>query len=334
MIRPAETVVTHRPSQPHLTRRQALLAAAGGVATGLFAANRALGTRASTQEPLMFTCFKSLKLDMFQSDAPLVERFAALKAAGFEGVEINAPNGPDPRECYAASQETGLIVDGVIDSAHWQIRLTDPDAAMREQGLAALKEAIEACHTAGGSTVLLVPGHGNDGDVATVENRAEAGIRQALPLAAKLGVTIALENVWNSMFYDHDGAANQSADRLAAFVDRFDSPLVGVQFDIGNHQKYGPPAQWIRTLGKRIVKLDVKDWGVANGFCKIGDGDVDWPAVRQALSDIGYHGWAAAEVAGGDIERMREIAARMDRVLNLTTTTTTTDRDSGESNEQ
>src|SRR5690606_3569241 len=150
-----------------------------------------------------------------------------------------------------------------------------------------------------------------------IEDLAEAGIRQVLPLAARLGVIIALENVWNSMFYEHDGPSDQSADRLAAFVDRFDSPYLGVQFDIGNHQKYGRPGDWIRTLGKRIVKLDVKDWGTEGGFVKIGDGDVDWSDVRKALEEINYTGWAAAEVAGGGRERMADISRRMDEALGL-----------------
>jgi len=84
-----------------------------------------------------------------------------------------------------------------------------------------------------------------------------------------------------------------------------------------NHQKYGPPAEWIRTLGKRIVKLDVKDWGHENGFCKIGDGDVDWAAVRTALNDIGFSGWAAAEVGGGGRERLADISERMDVALGI-----------------
>lgn len=68
-------------------------------------------------------------------------------------------------------------------------------------------------------------------------------------------------------------------------------------------------------LGHRIVKLDVKDWGVSQGFCKIGEGDVDWADVRRALKEIGYTGWATAEVGGGDRERMKDIKQRMDTHL-------------------
>ncbi len=89
----------------------------------------------------------------------------------------------------------------------------------------------------------------------------------------------------------------------------------GLLFHIGNHQKFGKPAEWIRQLGKRIVKLDVEDWGVEKAFCKIGEGDVDWSAVRAARAGIRYTGWATAEVAGGGRDRCAEILANMRKHL-------------------
>ena len=101
------------------------------------------------------------------------------------------------------------------------------------------------------------------------------------------------------------------------YLDEIDSPWVGAYFDIGNVRKFGPSEDWIRTLGRRIVKLDVKDWGRGNGFCKIGDGDVNWPEVRAALGEIGFTGWSTAEVRGGDRERLADVAQRMNNVLGL-----------------
>jgi hexulose-6-phosphate isomerase len=263
--------------------------------------------------------YKSLKWGMIQMDGSLEEKFATLRELGFDGAEIDSPGGVDPKQARAAAERAGLMVDGVVDSTHWQVRMSDPDPATREKSLQDLLTAMHAAHDAGGTTVLLVPGHGNDGTKAEVKSRAIEQIKQALPTAARLGVFILIENVWNHMFYQHDGPSDQTADELADFVDALASPWVGVQFDIGNHQKYGLPAQWIRRLGPRIVKLDAKDWGQKNGFCKIGDGDVDWDDVRAALAEIGFHGWAAAEVAGGGRERLEDISQRMDRAFGLKT---------------
>jgi hexulose-6-phosphate isomerase len=102
------------------------------------------------------------------------------------------------------------------------------------------------------------------------------------------------------------------------YVDELNSPWVGMQFDIGNHWKYGSMGDWIRQLGRRIVKLDLKGFSRAeNKFTKIGEGDLDWAEVRKALQEINYTGWAAAEVGGGGPERLKEISANMDKVFGL-----------------
>lgn len=288
---------------------------AGTAAAGL--PTTGLGQAVGSTPPLKGRVYKSLKWGMIDIPGTVQEKFELLKEIGFDGVELDSPGGVNKEAALDASKKTGLPIDGTVDSSHWKIRLSDENPEIRDRGLQDLLTAIRETRFVGGHSVLLVPGHGDDGSKVEVVERAAEQVSKAIPLAAKLGVSIVIENVWNKMFYDHDGPHDQTADELAEFVDRFHSPWIGVQFDIGNHQKYGVPAEWIRTLGHRIVKLDVKDWGKSNGFCKIGDGDVDWQAVRAALVEIGFCGWAAAEVAGGGPERLREILQRMDRSLEL-----------------
>ena len=264
----------------------------------------------STEAPLPIKL--ALKGGMAGFGANLEEKFRTLKELGYDGIELDSPGGQNKEEALAASKATGLPIHGVVDSIHWQTRFSDPSDEVRERALQGLLTAIRESHAVGGSSVLLVPGVVDDKtshDDACA--RSIEGIRKALPLASELGVFILIENVWNRMFYKEDGGNSQSAKLLADYLDEIDSPWVGSYFDIGNHQRFGKPAEWIRTLGKRIVKLDCKDWGVKGGFGKIGEGDVDWPSVRAALRDINYSGWATAEVAGGDEARCAEILKNM-----------------------
>jgi hexulose-6-phosphate isomerase len=91
-----------------------------------------------------------------------------------------------------------------------------------------------------------------------------------------------------------------------------------MQFDIGNHWKYGDPGAWIRALGRRIVKLDVKGYSRASqNWAPIGEGDIDWADVRQALKDINFSGWAAAEVGGGDAAWLKTVSGQLDQVFDL-----------------
>lgn len=305
-------------SSPSLSRRGFLRAAAialPGLAVTRIHAQTAAASESHDADPDR-RLLKSLKINMVQSPGSLTDKFKMLREIGFDGIELDSP-GVDVEETKRAIDASGLAVDGTVCSSHWQIRHTDPDAAVRKQALDDLLTAIRQTHAVSGHSVLLVPGHGRDGKEADTIPRAVENIAKAIPLAARLGVIIAIENVWNHFLYDHNGPADQTADRLRDFIDAFQSPWVGVQFDIGNHRKYGDPASWIRTLGKRIVKLDVKDWSVSTGWTPIGEGDVNWTDVRAALTDIGYAGWAAAEVKGGDREALETVSRQMDSVFAL-----------------
>jgi L-ribulose-5-phosphate 3-epimerase len=264
------------------------------------------------------TIYKSLKIGMVRVKGSLTEKFLAAKEAGFDGIEMNAP-GMNVEETRKAIKDSGLPVDGTVCSGHWTVRHTSPEAATRAAALKSLKTALRDTKAVGGNTVLLVVGKGEDGTEEEIWERSVANISQALPLAAELGVYIVIENVWNQFLYDHAGDSTQTAEKFIKYVDEFNSPWVGMQFDVGNHWKYGDMAQWTRDLGKRIVKLDVKGFSrEKNTFTKITEGDVDWKGVQKALKEIGFTGWAAAEVGGGELERLREVSRNMDAALGLT----------------
>ncbi len=272
---------------------------------------------AGTAPGLSGRLYKTLKIGMIREGKTFAEKFAIAKEAGFEGVELSAP-GFDIEEVRKAIVETGLPVDGSVCAEHWEVRHSDPDAGVRKKALETLLRALETTHAVGGHTVLLVVGHGKDGSKEDVDRRSIENIAQAVPLAAKLGVTIAIENVWNEMGYDPAGGEGQTADQFVEYVDAFRSPWVGMQFDIGNHWKYGPTGDWIRQLGKRIVKLDIKGFSRESGkFTAIGEGDIDYPDVNRALLEIGFHGWCAAEVAGGDAAYLEGVASEMDQAFGL-----------------
>ncbi len=149
--------------------------------------------------------------------------------------------------------------------------------------------------------------------------RSQEEIRKILPMAEDLRIRLLMENVWNNFLL--------SPLEAARYTDEFDSEWVGWHFDIGNIVAYGWPEQWIRILGHRIHKTDVKEYsrkkmnqeGKGKGFAvNLLEGDNNWPRVMEALDEIGYtakdEAWMAAEVSGGDADRLRDISERMDRI--------------------
>lgn len=242
---------------------------------------------ASTAKPVIYSAIKGGGIG--NDKAAMIARLQEMKALGFDGIEGGSPGINDPEALRAAVEQTGVPVHGVVDMVHWRERLSSPDPASREKGLAALIQAIKDSYAVGGSSVLLVPGRvtGEDENHDHVWSRSIVEIRKALPTASRLGIHILIENVWNGFC--------ETPEQMRDYVDEINSPWVGVYFDIGNCRKFGPAEDWVRTLGRRIVKLDVKDWGQQNGFCRLGEGDVNWPEVRKALVEIGFSGWATRE---------------------------------------
>jgi hexulose-6-phosphate isomerase len=243
------------------------------------------------------------------SSGPILPHFEKLKEAGFEGVELISPNRLDRDEVLRARDKTGLIIHGVSGSVHWKDPLSSPDPKVVERGLAAIRQEMDDCKAYGGTTVLVVPA------VVTKEvsyrdayARSQAAIKTLIPDAEKHGVKIAIEEVWNKFLL--------SSVEMARYVDEFQSPWVGAYFDVGNVVEYGYPQEWIHELGKRILKIHIKEYAKKNRFnYALGEGEIDWPAVRQALLDVGYEGWISAEVPGKGPAEMKEIVRRMDRVL-------------------
>lgn len=258
---------------------------------------------------------KAVKYSMVSGKASVREKFALLKELGFEGVDMTSPLDHD--EVRRAQDETGLIVHGVVSYDHWRKPLSDPNPEVRAAGLESFLGAIRDAKAYGGTSVLLVPAVVNkEVSYADAYKRSQAEIRKAIPLAEELGIQILIENVWNNFLL--------SPLELVRYLDELESPLVGSYFDVGNVVRYGWPEQWIRTLGHRVKKLDIKEFsrekqnneGLRKGFqVELGEGDCDWPAVMKALSDIGFKGWATAEVRGGDAKRLRDISERMDRIF-------------------
>ena len=322
--------MTARPNRRTFLQNTALASAgaalvAGGGVASLAAAQDAPKPAAAAKPPTPLTFRKAVKFGMIGEGGTIKEKFELIKSLGFEGVEVDAPGGVKQQEAIDASQATGIVIHGVVDSVHWGTRLSDPDAAVRDKGLQALMAALDECKALGGSTVLLVPGKVADPKNENFDqcwDRSTQQVRKAVPHAKELGVHIAIEVVWNDFL--------TTPELMVKYVDQFNDPIVGCYLDPSNVLRYGKDknirgADWARALGKRLLKFDFKGYSHERGFrAKIGEGDENWPDFLQALAEIGYKDpgggdepWATAEVEAGGREHLKDVAQRMDKVLTM-----------------
>ena len=255
---------------------------------------------------------KGVWMEMLPASLSYAERFKMARDVGFE--VIQAPTEPDDRraeEIKKAADEAKIRIDSVMNMDHWKYPLSSADPAVVEKSLVGMRTSMRNAKLWGCDAVLLVPAVLDPKtSYRDAWTRSQKAIRTLLPMAAELKVVIALEEVWNKFLL--------SPPEMARYIEEFHSPWIRAWFDVGNVMFYGYPQDWIRTLGKSIYKVHLKDFKRKESgyeWVNLGDGDVDWPAVRAAFAEIGYAGSAIVELEKGDEAYLRDVSRRVDKLV-------------------
>jgi hexulose-6-phosphate isomerase len=260
------------------------------------------------QKSISYWCFpggtdgtKSLSEAMREA---LDARYEAIEPA----IGPDGPLTPDTTRGQAESiraeaDRLGIGIASVASGLYWGRNMGAPDPQVREAATEELARMLRITSWLGADALLTIPAtvdvfFNPDAPVVpydTALENARVGLQRVLPVAEEVGVSLAIENVWNKLFL--------SPVELRDFIDSFDSTRVASYFDVGNVVLFGYPEQWIRILGHRIQRVHLKDFkravGTADGFCDLLEGDVNWPAVMGALEEVGYDGPLTSEVMPG-----------------------------------
>ena len=294
------------------SRRQFLKNSTAAACAATFTGTLAKSLVAATSSPNAPAIQKGILLDMLPAKLSYGDRLKLAREIGFE--VLQAPTEPDEHkaeELKKAADGAQIRIDSVMNMDHWKYPLSSSDPAVVEKSLAGMRTSLHNAKLWGSDVVLLVPAvldpHTSYRDAWT---RSQREIRKLLPLAEELKVVIAIEEVWNRFLL--------SPLEMANYIDEFKSPWVKAWFDVGNVVLYGYPQDWIRTLDNRIVKVHLKDFKRnkdSYAWVNLGEGDIDWPAVREAFAAIHYTGSATVELPAGDEAYLRDVSRRVDRLL-------------------
>jgi hexulose-6-phosphate isomerase len=231
---------------------------------------------------------------------------------GFEVVQ--APTTPDKHEAEEmkkAADGANIRIDSVMNMDHWKYPLSSGDKEVVAKCMEGMRTSLHNAKLWGSDAVLLVPAVVNpQTSYRDAWTRSQKQIRELIPMAADLKVVIAIEEVWNKFLL--------SPLEMNKYIEELQSPWIKAWFDVGNVVLYGYPQDWIRTLWKSIYKVHLKDFKRKDSgysWVNLGDGDVDWAAVRQAFAEVVYSGSVIAELDGGDQAYLRDVSKRIDRLV-------------------
>lgn len=251
---------------------------------------------------------KGISIWSFPNDT-LKNNFELAKKAGFDGVEVALDGAgevslesteSDLLKVKHQAEDSGIQLYSVASGLYWDYWLNDDDASMRNKAKDIVKKHLECAATLGCESILVVPGSvnaefaapGKVVDYAAAYERSLEALMELKEYAEQYQVEIGLENVWNKFLV--------SPLEMRDFIDKIGSKYVGSYFDVGNVLFNGYPDQWIRILGDRIKKVHFKDYrveaGGLHGFVDLLAGDINYPAVMDALKSVGYDGWVSAEM--------------------------------------
>jgi len=255
---------------------------------------------------------------------------ALVKQAGFDGIELWLGDVPwfqlstadsEVRELRRKVEDAGLVVSNVSTGLHWASPLSSRDPKVRALAVRIVEREIETAVLLGTDAILLVAG------LVTAEVPYNEVYQRCLevlgPLgekAARAGVRIGCENC------NAEHRFLISPREFWQFLNDLHSPAVGIHLDVGNIHDTGFAEQWIEIHGPRITRIHVKDVMKKRGRC--GDqsvytnlflGDNNWPAIRGAMTKVGYDGWLVAEMEAryryAPDQQFYDTAQAMDRLI-------------------
>ena len=247
-------------------------------------------------------------MGMLPGNLSNAEKFQLAKKCGFEGIETS------PMTDLKAAVELGKIAREEGTPIHsllygWWPPFTNRDPQVVGKKIEEMENALRCAKAMGADAVLLVPTRVTEEfSYQDAYKWSQEYVGRLIPTAEQTGVIVAVENVWNKFLL--------SPIEFARYLDELNSRWIKAYFDVGNVIIYGHAHHWIRTLGKRIVKIHLKDFKRSGYQWKnLLDGDVNWPQVRKALDEVGYNGYMTAELGGGDEAYLTDIANRIDKFI-------------------
>jgi 2-dehydrotetronate isomerase len=227
-------------------------------------------------------------------ELPALERIAAARDAGFDGVELLFPYDLDPQAVRRAAEAAGMPI----------VQLNSPagDRAAGEVGYAALpgrepqfRQSIELAFNflkaAGISQLHVVAGiPAPSADAQLVRATYVRNLQWVADEAAVFGGRIMIEPLNNR---DMPGYALSTLAQAAEVLGEVNRPNVGLQFDLYHSQIMGGDlTHRLKQFGPLIRHVQIAGAPLRN---EPDRGEVNLRQAMRALADTGYDGWISAE---------------------------------------
>jgi hexulose-6-phosphate isomerase len=248
------------------------------------------------------------------------ETLQKAKDAGYEAFELCFRDDRDTnlgsmtdqkiQDMLKMAEDMEIELCAAVGSGEVRPDIMTCDEGVRRQSKDEIKRILEIVKKFGIDTWLLVPGRvSEECHYDDAYYNARDALLNLAPFAEEIGVTIAVEYVWNRFLL--------SPMEFARFLGEIGSSRVGLYFDTGNMVIQSYPEQWVKIVGTGVKKVHFKDFKRQGYEWKpLLEGDVDFPAVMAELRNIGYDDALISEVSPG-IESLEATALKIRKIMKM-----------------
>ncbi len=215
------------------------------------------------------------------------------------------------------SNINAFMMNAVADprQPYWHPSWIEPDPHYRAIRREHTKRSLQLAHDIGAPHITTEPG-GPLAKGQSWRSGADVFYEELMPcieVAEKLEVPLLIE--------PEPGLLIEKFDQYLEFVSRIDSPLVGLNFDIGHAYCVGEdPQDWVDKMQDHTVHYHFEDIAATRVHAHLvpGQGAIDFAATIAAIRKTGYDGWLTVELypyIENPDEAAREAKAFLDQRL-------------------
>jgi inosose dehydratase len=242
-----------------------------------------------------------------------------MRESGYAGTELGdwgfLPGEPSVLRAELASRDLELV------AAFVPVDFSDPSS--HAAGTEAALRTAELLRAVQGASPVLILADDNATRPVRTQNAGRIRPEHGLPLeqweifasgVEQLARAVRDHTALRCAFHHHCAGFVETPQEIDELLRRTDPDLVGLCFDAG-HSRFGggDPLQLLSNYGARVWHVHLKDhdpsvaarareesWdyfaSLRQGvFCELGQGDVDFAAIRRRLEELDYRGWVVVE---------------------------------------
>jgi sugar phosphate isomerase/epimerase len=242
----------------------------------------------------------------------IAETIARIADLGYAGIELLAdvphawPAGllPGQRDAIRRSLDdhkltisniNAFMMNAIADprQPYWHPSWIEPDVNYRAIRREHTKRALQLAHDLGAPQITTEPG----GPLANGQSWADGAaifyeeLMPCVEVAEKLGVPLLIEPEPELLI--------ERFDQYLEFVSRIDSPMIGLNFDVGHAYCVGEdPQDWVAKMAPHTRHYHLEDIAATRVHQHLlpGRGAIDFPATLAAIAETGYDGWLTVEL--------------------------------------